>query len=708
MYDFFEEKKSNRLIISISIILVVLLLTISFLLYKKITTPKIFSVSLEQNQQSLIVGETIKLSAKPSISKQLRSIDFYIDTIKISSCTSVSKCEISYITQPNDIGTHTASFVLTDTAGNTYTKSTTYTVHSDTPEIFSLNTNEQSLLTSGDYFYASVIATSTSPISSIDLYIDGSVATQCSSSPCTALIGPFQNQDQGSHMYTYVVTNDLGKSTSPGGTFEVQPTPTTPSNNAAPTISPIQISSTTNEPDQPITLSVATADDETVTSIIITIDKKEIIAICDNTTTCTTITAIQTPGTHTYEVTVIDNKGKQTKATGEITITEPIKKETPPSNTPTDPPTSKASDTESPSQDTPTKATIPIPEIIYIISSGDTLVVGQSLTATVVAKDAKAITSIIGYIDTTPQKTCTNVPICSFTFGPITKESVGSHTYSFVVTNSDKQSITKKLPFTVEIATPTIIPSDSPIQFFDTQSETTGGISTNTFVPVDTTITNPNDIENINQSAPTQSPLWIDTDGGINITVAGKCLSNVPNARYQKFLPDTCLDAKTLKEYYVDASASSCLSKIITCSGACYEGLCFHAAPQYTKPTETSPEPHAAPQYTKPTETSPEPHAAPQYTPPTETSPEPHDAPQYTKPTETSPTWTDSDGGYAITTFGICSISDGSSRPKSDYCIDEKTLLEVYLSRDSTSCIEQTVTCEGSCYQGYCYVRQTR
>jgi hypothetical protein len=164
--------------------------------------------------------------------------------------------------------------------------------------------------------------------------------------------------------------------------------------------------------------------------------------------------------------------------------------------------------------------------------------------------------------------------------------------------------------------------------------------------------------------APTVSKCyWEDSDGGVADNIAGTCGTNVPDAPYQKSLTEYCKDDKTLIEYSVNNSCGGCDSTEITCAGSCSEGRCVRPAPTVT-PTPTRP------------------------------------APTYNKCY-----WEDTDDGYNIAKKATCgtNVPDAPyQKSLTEYCKDDKTLIEYEVNNSCGGCTEHEVVCDGMCSDGAC------
>lgn len=334
------------------------------------------------------------------------------------------------------------------------------------------------------------------------------------------------------------------------------------------------------------------------------------------------------------------------------------------------------------------------PQLVYIISQGNQLYIGDTVSVNILVKDEKGIDVITAYVDGKVVATCMKLVVCSFKKGPLTDSDLGSHTYSFLVKNLAGKtiqpgggfSVSKPVGATVPSGLAPVLDATLPSNNFEQQIK-------NLPKEVPDMVSLPG-IENIKKE-----PLWIDTDGGIKEYTVGKCVSNVKNASYQKSIQDYCVDKKQLVEFYVEGAADKCMSKQITCGGACYEGQCYIVGSRpgagYTPPTRPGAgyEPPSRPGVG--------------YEPISEPLSRPNTG--HTPPAE--PLWIDTDGGINKDILGQCvsNVKDALfQKSLSDVCIDKKQLTEYYVDEKAEKCLSKQLTCENLCYGGVCYASGTR
>jgi len=676
----FEWSNKKRIIIFFIIILCASLFS------ERYSASAVSFSSVDVPNNELVVGDKFEAIAYLDNWENASKISLVVDGQVVQTCDPQKSCGVSFDILPTDIGEHNYYFLLTDVKGYSKKSGGKFFVKTDVPEVNNLKINSDKILVGG-YLYAKLDAKSVSPIVSSKLFIDGNLVKNCSNEiPCIASVGPFYPGDAGEHTYVFEVINEKGKTVLPGGFFSVvkndQDNKAKGSGEAkndvsSPELVDLKIDKKNNDDgSKEVSIDVLSKDEKGIVSTVGYVDGSY-VGGCDQGASCAVsipASSISGDGLHIYKVVVVNVDGKKVEVEGVInggsdssSNSADIKQET--------------KETDNTATDNTTKNTTSskqtYPEVDYIVTQNEKFAVGETFNAKILVKDDLGIKSILGYIDDKLVSTCTGIVVCPIKKGPLTEADLGIHSFSFLVENTSGNKIEKSATFLVYKATTAIVPSSDDQK----KSEPNANIPTKDVQVAQPTTTN--DIKNQGQ------PIWIDTDGGINESILGKCVSNVIGAPYQKYLQDYCIDKNHLNEYYLDSKADKCLSKKITCGGVCYEGECYAAG---TRP-------------------------APNYTPPTTTTLTPREAPVYTPPATTAdnnqgqPLWIDTDNGLDEYTLGKC-LSNVVGAPYQkylqDYCVDKNNLMEYYVDSKADKCLSKQITCESVCYEGICYHAGTR
>jgi len=687
--------------------------------------------SLTTNGNQIPVGGSFFVKLDASSAAPITSAKLFIDGALAQTC-NVMPCiaQIGALTA-QDVGDHIFSFEVINGKNKSITPGGTFTVtpvskdnknnpqnNVSSPEIVDLKISKKEVVV-GDVLTVNILAKDQKGIMIIMLFIDGKYVGGCDESPsCSISIADFNNTNIGSHKYKVLVINKDGKSVEAEGSFSVIPQKTetgssagssgsssgnlgstpvppsivvvTPSDDKDTTASSISPSQPNQSPViQPVTKSPPQIEyitsggnklavGETFTSKIVVKDELgiekitgyidgNIVSTCNKLLSCAIKMGPLTDkniGEHNYLYIVKNISGLSVESSGKFTVYKPASGALP---------------------------IIPIdlsifnnPEIFVVPTLVPMLLFPTSTT------EAK----------TPPLWIDTDGGIKEFTLGKCMSNVVGA-LYQKVLPDScvDKEvlneyyldekadkCLSKKI--TCEnlcYGGICFAPGTRPGAAFDEKPAADGA-----------------------SVEPPPPPVWIDTDGGINESVVGKCMTNIPGAYAQKATEDFCIDASKLNEYYLDSKADKCLVQIITCTGSCNSGMCISAPISidtgYNNPNVISS--GGGSTIVIPTVN---PTILPTGVIPVAPVIQTIQVINPVAPIIVSPSWEDTDGGNYPNVYGECrSLKYATQKIAPDYCLDRSNLIEYYIDAGGASCLQSKIACANGCAQGKCIVLSTR
>lgn len=408
-------------------------------------------VEIITNNHQLKVGEKFSMQVYAKSKSPIDGIWAYLDGKLVATC---KKSPCSAVVGPfgeGDVGEHKYVFVVSNkkgkfiqpwgkfwvnTAANPQVQPAP-AVSSQGPEFINILTqsNNGHYPYIGDTFALKINTKDAKGIATIAVKLDGKVIYTCTGvTTCGTTVGPFAVSDLGEHKYEFVVTNIDGKFIEPWGKFWVKektltsvPQPTVEA--SAPEWLQIITNSNKLTVGENFTLKVYTKDAVGIAKIIVRINGNT-VATCYDTTICGTTVGPQTIiGKHHYSFYVENKAGKSITPDGYFTVeAKPVVQPAP----------------EPVFVPTPVATT---PELIAIHSDGYTINKGSQFVAKIEAKDAVGIAKITFYVDGKLTWTCLGLTFCHVKSDPM--NTVGTHTYRFIVENVNGKTITPDGKFTV-------------------------------------------------------------------------------------------------------------------------------------------------------------------------------------------------------------------------------------------------------------------